>query len=775
MKVNETKTTIIRTENFEESFFGIENNEDMAHIFNILRSKIYSDKVLAVIREYSTNAQDAHILAGTPDRPIRIGLPSSYGPYFTVRDYGPGLSEEAVRSVYVKYGKSTKRDSNDYNGQLGLGCKAGFAYGDSFLISSFQNGVRKDFECYIDETKIGKINKLQEVETIEENGMLISIPVKSMDVNTFVSTAAKFYEYFTPYPECSILKKPEERKGLLGSGKDWKLYTFTRYNDPFGVYNVQALMGNVRYPIDISILRKSVPAKYWNEQVESIVNNNFSLLMNFKIGDLAISSSRESLEYDQQTLKNIVEKIQSAYDELIKDMEKEIVDIKDIFDAKNLWTKLNSTQLSSIFRNSKSGITFNGKRIITDLFTYDNPKKYDYINKKYLTNEYAFSLNYYEARYGYQNLPSKLRANEVYSTNFSSKSVQSEETLFVLNDADKQIRRIKTIIEEDANVKNIILLTPDSENPTGKSIEDWFDSEMIPREYLKKLSDYEPAKNKPKDSPIESKHLAKVFLYDRTQCSYSNIDCWEISDINIKNTAGYYVPIDRFQIHGQDARPFKEFIEIAEQFLGVKDLQVYGIKHKLVEKLGKDMKNFFEVVKELLETKIKDPSLKSMLSSRIMNRYIANTASNDASKFLIEASKDIPIEDYLDLTDPKLEYIALGKLAIQKIENNDVKLLEHILNSSFFVKEKELLEKEYAEKISLAHLEIEKSFPLLEELSTPKWYNDPDDYAILAKIINYIQIMSKSNLEIIDFIKEKEKNDKRKEGEQVSATDGTEE
>ena len=43
--------------------FGIEE-EDLSHIMGILRSQIYTDKLLAVIREYSTNARDANIEAG---------------------------------------------------------------------------------------------------------------------------------------------------------------------------------------------------------------------------------------------------------------------------------------------------------------------------------------------------------------------------------------------------------------------------------------------------------------------------------------------------------------------------------------------------------------------------------------------------------------------------------------------------------------------------------------------------------------------------------------
>ena len=93
--------------------------EDSAKIFSILRSNIYSDKILAVVREYSTNGWDGHILNGTPDRQLRVTLPTSLSPVFKVRDFGVGLSEESVMHIYTSYGTSTKDSSNDFNGTFG--------------------------------------------------------------------------------------------------------------------------------------------------------------------------------------------------------------------------------------------------------------------------------------------------------------------------------------------------------------------------------------------------------------------------------------------------------------------------------------------------------------------------------------------------------------------------------------------------------------------------------------------------------------------------------
>ena len=71
MKEDKIPVNVVRTENFQEASFGIKSQDHLVHIFEMLRNKIYTDKILACIREYSTNAQDAHIEAGTPGLPIQ--------------------------------------------------------------------------------------------------------------------------------------------------------------------------------------------------------------------------------------------------------------------------------------------------------------------------------------------------------------------------------------------------------------------------------------------------------------------------------------------------------------------------------------------------------------------------------------------------------------------------------------------------------------------------------------------------------------------------------
>jgi len=80
------------------------SSKNLAHIFSILRNQLYSDKILAVVREYCTNAMDANIDAGVPDCPIQVSIPNAFSPFFKVRDFGKGLSEEQVYNIFGSYG-----------------------------------------------------------------------------------------------------------------------------------------------------------------------------------------------------------------------------------------------------------------------------------------------------------------------------------------------------------------------------------------------------------------------------------------------------------------------------------------------------------------------------------------------------------------------------------------------------------------------------------------------------------------------------------------------
>ena len=113
--------------------------------FDILSSKLYSNPILAIVRELLTNAYDSHKAAGKEDVPIKVNIPSYLEPSLIIRDYGLGLSKEDVMEMYTTFFSSTKSDSNDFTGCFGLGSKTPFSYTTSFSVNSYWNGTKYYF------------------------------------------------------------------------------------------------------------------------------------------------------------------------------------------------------------------------------------------------------------------------------------------------------------------------------------------------------------------------------------------------------------------------------------------------------------------------------------------------------------------------------------------------------------------------------------------------------------------------------------------------------
>src|SRR5438309_316787 len=95
--------------------------------FKILSAHIYSNKILAIIRELSSNAYDAHVAAGTAHLPFNVHLPNALEPHFSIRDFGTGLDRDSILHIYTTYFESTKTDTNEQIGCLGLGSKTPFS------------------------------------------------------------------------------------------------------------------------------------------------------------------------------------------------------------------------------------------------------------------------------------------------------------------------------------------------------------------------------------------------------------------------------------------------------------------------------------------------------------------------------------------------------------------------------------------------------------------------------------------------------------------------
>ena len=166
------------------------------HILGML-SSMYKNIPMAVIREYTTNAVDAHKEVGKENIPIRVHLPTSANPVLVVKDFGKGLTEEQMTALYLNVGSSSKRLSNDFTGGFGVGSKSVFAYTNQMEVTSVysSNGVKtKLIYLYYKSEDDGSINlslyAREEDVKHESTGLTVSIPIKKGEVGIFANAAA---------------------------------------------------------------------------------------------------------------------------------------------------------------------------------------------------------------------------------------------------------------------------------------------------------------------------------------------------------------------------------------------------------------------------------------------------------------------------------------------------------------------------------------------------------------------------------------------------------
>lgn len=263
-----------------------------ATAFKILSSSLYSDKVLAVVRELACNATDAHTAAGCPDRPIEVKLPNNLDNNFFVKDYGPGLTHDQIVEFYTTYFGSSKNDSNDQIGGFGLGCKAPFAYTDRFTVATTRDGETRTYAMFISDSGTPTFSLVNARPNTTEwlSGTLVQIPVMHSDFGRFQAAAQTLFPWFTippVSPEGTRLFLPQAFSIEAGP---YKILHAT----PSGLSGKTkfAVMGGVPYPID--------PTK-----ILDFPNTNLPFAIFLPIGALDITVSRESLEYTARTIATL--------------------------------------------------------------------------------------------------------------------------------------------------------------------------------------------------------------------------------------------------------------------------------------------------------------------------------------------------------------------------------------------------------------------------------------------------------------------------------------
>lgn len=338
----EYKDQVLAGGNIETSVMGI-NADKISIAAYYLRDKIYSNKPLAVIREYICNALDEH-LTHNIDREVDAGLEAENGKYyFFVRDYAKGLDDNGVRNIFGCMFESTKSDSDLQTGGFGIGSKAAHAYTDTFEIHSHYNGTVTYYICSLESdpnspVPLGKIRNLGSAPTTE-TGVLIRVPVDNDDFYKFQSELNMFVDRLDPSVKIKLnnsLSTVEQYN--LFEYKGIKLHHINRETgNRVSIYNSPVAgirMGWITYPVPPEMELDEA----FRDYIYSISPTMYyyftgHIIVEVPVGTFKVALSRENIEIpkDASILNNfkneILESLIAYRDESTKNV---VVDVKDI-------------------------------------------------------------------------------------------------------------------------------------------------------------------------------------------------------------------------------------------------------------------------------------------------------------------------------------------------------------------------------------------------------------------------------------------------------------
>lgn len=591
MKIQTVEREVLKGGIGAESQFSIKAT---GKAFQILSSGLYSNKILAIIRELSCNAYDSHVSAGKADVPIEIHLPTTLKPTFYVKDFGIGLDDEDIRTIYTTYFESTKQQSNDFIGEKGLGSKSPFSYVSSFMIEARKDGTKHTYNAFINEQGLPTIALMNSESTDESNGLTVSMAVKRDDIYKFKDEAKKALMYFNPMPV--VKGAPDFATYSLKhtlTGTNWKIRDAEYSSYMEGPYVIQ---GFVSYPIDTDQLRQHKLSEVADEMLGINVDLTVSM------GDVETAASREALSYVPQTIKNVITNLEIAAKEIRAILQKEIDACSTLWEATKKFNDFNNSSIVghsfySMFHAMHQKKNFKWKG--TDLASNLNVN----FHYKFIKNTIGLHAQIYSGRYGQKfKVNAKVRPDPLVATYGDDDRMlsvhPSKHTFIYVDDVGKNsnltIQQHILSVQTSHRDVNIVILRPTKKDDFNQKEIDYIinglghPDTILVSTLPKVVADGTKFINKRDKS---DRLLWKGFEKEKGRYSRNSIHrvfsrlCWNTLTVDLK-TGGFYVPVKRFAVLDNDKHVeyFDTLLEASKQMNMIKDdVEIYGFTDKEIE------------------------------------------------------------------------------------------------------------------------------------------------------------------------------------------------
>jgi hypothetical protein len=682
--------------------FRIRNS---AKAFSILSSGLYANKIRAIVRELSCNAVDSHVAACKKDVPFEVHMPNSLEPHFSIRDFGTGLSHDQVTQIYTTYFESTKTDSNEFIGALGLGSKSPFAYTDNFTVTAIKDGSRRIYTAFINETGVPSIALMTDNDTDEANGVEVKFSVNDRwDFDKFATEARNVYTHFALRPIVrgahgfQFFNTEYESKDIVPGVHSYK----------GGRGQTVAVMGNIAYPI--SIPQASL------KDLGAVANLlQCGLEMHFGIGDLDFQASREGLSYIPSTIAAIRIKLEALNSALTVVLSKEA----DAID--NLWER-------AVFLYKKKESPLWAAAVLkyvkdTKLATWDDAGHYQLKHWKFKADDLAKDYNIVikgiskSRGYSAQTMKPTLEyapnhakdANGNYITWQQWSFGVSVDNHYVINDTKAgATERAKYHYREttmDVHHRNVYILEK-ADKTKAMNTKAFFLAMQSPPERL--ISAVSSLKQKEREGGM-GKNVTILSLQKRGGRGYRHDeqdmvwrDAGKANSFDAKTTF-YYVPLSGFSmLSTKGYTSGKQMYEDVKSLPGLFNGEIYGVRKADIDDIKKrpNWKNFEEHIAEVLAKKDISNFMLGVVKSKLKYMGILDLSADVLSK--------------IDVTSPYKNVVETFA-KVQKF-NGSMYNVEHLFNrfapSTTF--SPDALTAKYQAEINA----VNKRYPLLPHLTS---------------------------------------------------------
>lgn len=231
-------------------------------MYEILSAGIYQKEIPACAREVLCNAWDAHIISDLQGIPVDVTVNRDK---LTIRDFGPGIADDMMETIYCTYGVTTKGENTEETGGFGLGSKAPYAYAMFMKISSFHKGYKRVYAGSKGTADTNGVPDLREIVSTRtsQSGLEVEVPIKSgSDAITF----DKYIRSLVYYSGMLVRLNGEILPRLRREKIRDNIIVSTRYNKEHSPINL--VYGTVVYPL---------PNDEAYRSLDNQIQNNFAL------------------------------------------------------------------------------------------------------------------------------------------------------------------------------------------------------------------------------------------------------------------------------------------------------------------------------------------------------------------------------------------------------------------------------------------------------------------------------------------------------------------